>query len=287
MAESNFSFKRLARDILRNRSATAGVGIIGFMTLAMVFGPSFLPYEPNDMDFMAIREGPSWIHPFGTDAVGRDVLARVLYGARISMLVTIIGVTLGGAAGTMIGMTSGFVGRWVDPVVMRFVDLLMAFPIFVLALFLMLVLGFGIQPVIFAIALVYVPNFARLARNTTLAVKEEPYVQAARLMGQSNLRIMLREILPNIAAPMFVQLTVGFAFGIVIEAGLSFLGLGVQPPDPSLGVVMADGKDYFLAHPWVITLTGLTLMVIILGLNLLGDGLRDILDPRLRKRSMA
>jgi peptide/nickel transport system permease protein len=161
--------------------------------------------------------------------------------------------------GTMIGMTSGFVGRWVDPVVMRFVDLLMAFPIFVLALFLMLVLGFGIQPVIFAIALVYVPNFARLARNTTLAVKEEPYVQAARLMGQSNLRIMLREILPNIAAPMF----------------------------PSLGVVMADGKDYFLAHPWVITLTGLTLMVIILGLNLLGDGLRDILDPRLRKRSMA
>ena len=275
------------RRIWRNRVAATGVAITGTVLALVVFGPMLSPYDPTAMDFEALMQPPSLAHPFGTDTFGQDVLTRVLYGARVSLLVTFAGVLLGGVLGTLMGMTSAFVGRWVDGSVMRVVDLLFAFPIFVLALFLMLVLGFGVQSVIVAIALVYIPNFARLARNTTMVIKEEPYVQAARLMGQSSLRIMLREILPNIAAPMFVQLTVGFAFGIIIEAGLSFLGLGVQPPTPSLGVIMSDGKDYFAAGPWVLTLAGLFLTVAILGLNLLGDGLRDLLDPRLRSRTQA
>ncbi len=281
------TLKGLGRELRQNRVAMAGFSITMFVLLAITIGPSFSPYDPTLMDFTAILQPPSWAHPFGTNSFGMDVLTRVLYGARNSLMISVAGVSLGAIAGTLIGMTSAYVGKLFDAVAMRLVDLLFAFPIFVLALMLMLILGFGVQNVIVAIALVYIPNFARLSRNTTMVVKSEPYVQAAQVMGQPRLRIMAREILPNIAAPLFVQFTVGLAFAIIIEAGLSFIGLGVQPPTPSLGVMMADGKDYFHRGPWVLTLTGLALMFAILGLNLLGDGLRDLLDPRLRRRSAA
>ncbi|MBM3541125.1 MAG: ABC transporter permease [Alphaproteobacteria bacterium] len=277
--------KRMWREIKANRTVATGLGITVFVLLAIAIGPSISPYSPTKMDFTALLQPPSAKHWFGTNSNGIDVLTRVLYGARISLFISVCGVSLGAIAGVLIGMTSAYVGKWVDAIAMRFVDLVFAFPIFVLALMLMLILGFGVQSVIVAIALVYIPNFARIARNTTMTVKAEPYIQAAQLMGQSRLRIMVREILPNIAAPLFVQFTVGLAFGIVIEAGLSFLGLGVQPPTPSLGVMMADGKDYFHRGPWVLTLSGLALTIAILGLNLLGDGLRDMLDPRLRRRA--
>ena len=281
------TLKGLGRELRQNRVALAGFSITMFVLLAIAIGPSLSPYDPAAMDFVAILQPPSWAHPFGTNSFGMDVLTRVLYGARNSLMISIAGVSLGAIVGTLIGMTSAYVGKLFDAVAMRLVDLLFAFPIFVLALMLMLILGFGVQNVIVAIALVYIPNFARLSRNTTMVVKSEPYVQAAQVMGQPPLRIMVREILPNIAAPLFVQFTVGLAFAIIIEAGLSFIGLGVQPPTPSLGVMMADGKDYFHRGPWVLTLTGLALMFAILGLNLLGDGLRDLLDPRLRRRSAA
>lgn len=281
------TLKGLGRELRQNSVALAGFSITLFVLLAIAIGPSLSPYDPAVMDFAAILQPPSWKHPFGTNSFGMDVLTRVLYGARNSLMISVAGVSLGAIAGILIGMTSAYVGKLFDAVAMRFIDLLFAFPIFVLALMLMLILGFGVQNVIFAIALVYIPNFARMARNTTMVVKSEPYVQAAQVMGQPRLRIMVREILPNIAAPLFVQFTVGLAFAIVIEAGLSFIGLGVQPPTPSLGVMMADGKDYFHRGPWVLTLTGLALMFAILGLNLLGDGLRDLLDPRLRRRSAA
>ncbi len=279
------SLKATVFEIRRNRVVATGLAITVLVLFAVTVGPSLSPYDPTKMDFTALLKPPSWTHPFGTNSFGVDVLTRVLYGARNSLLISFAGVSLGAFAGVLLGMTCAYIGRWVDATAMRFVDLLFSFPIFVLALMLMLILGFGVQSVIIAIALVYVPNFARMARNTTMVVKSEPYVQAAQLMGQSALRIMVREILPNIAAPLFVQFTVGLAFGIIIEAGLSFLGLGVQPPTPSLGVMMADGKDYFHRGPWVLTLTGAALTVAILGLNLLGDGLRDLLDPRLRRRS--
>jgi peptide/nickel transport system permease protein len=236
------------------------------------------------MDFINILAPPSLEHPFGTDSFGRDVLTRVLFGGRISFLVSGAGIALGGTIGVTTGLLAAWYGGASDTVLMRIVDLLFAFPSFVLALFLMVVLGFGVPNVMIAIALVYFPLFARLTRNTALLVKEEPYVQAARLMGQPTPRILFLEILPNIGAPILVQASVDVAFGVVIEAGLSFLGLGVQPPTPSLGVIMADGREYFQRSPWVLTLSGLFISIALLGLNLLGDGIRDLTDPRLRER---
>jgi peptide/nickel transport system permease protein len=273
--------------LLRNRTALTGVVVTLFVLVAVTVGAELMPYSAVDMDFINILAPPSLEHPFGTDSFGRDVLTRVLYGGRVSFVVSGSGVALGAAFGVTVGLVSAWYGRWIDGMLMRVVDLLFAFPSFVLALFLMVVLGFGVVNVAIAIALVYFPLFARLARNTALLVKEEPYIQAARLMGQSTPRILFREILPNIGAPILVQASVGIAFGVVIEAGLSFLGLGVQPPTPSLGVIMADGREYFQRGPWVLTLSGLFISVALLGLNLLGDGVRDLTDPRLRERIAA
>ena len=189
----------------------------------------------------------------------------------------------GALLGTAIGMAGAWRGGMAEAAAMAGCDLLFAFPSFVLALFLMVVLGFGVPNVIVAIGLTYLPIFARLARNLTRTLMHEPFVQAARLMGQPPARILLREILPNILSPLMVQASIGVAFAIVMEAGLSFLGLGVQPPTPSLGVILADGREYFQRAPWVLTLTGLVVSVALLGLNLLGDGLRDLTDPRLRR----
>ena len=260
-----------------------GAGLVAFVVLAVLVGPVLTGWDVNEMDYVALLEGPTLTHPFGTDSFGRDVLTRVLHGARVSLLVSVAGIGLAALSGTVIGMTAAMAGGLVDGIAMRVVDLLLALPSFVLALFLMLILGFGLGNVVLALALIFLPNFSRLARNTTLAVKGENYVQAAVVMGQPQWRIMLHEILPNIAAPLFVQLSAALAFGILVEAGLSFLGLGVQPPTPSLGGLMSEGKDYFESGPWVLTLTGLSVSTIILGLNLLADGIRDVLDPRLRR----
>jgi len=253
--------------------------------VACTLGAALMPYGPDHADFMDLLSPPSRQHLFGTDSFGRDVLTRVLYGARVSLVVSAAGIAIAAAVGTTLGMTSAYKGGAADVVLMRFADLLFAFPSFVLALFLMVVLGFGAANVSVAIALTYFPIFARLARNMTLLVREEPFVQAARLMAEPPLLILLREILPNIAAPLIVQATIGIAFGIVIEAGLSFLGVGVQPPTASLGVIMADGREYFQRAPWVLTMTGVAISCALLGLNLFGDGLRDLMDPRLRQRA--
>ena len=273
------------RTFRSSRVAQVGSAIMVFTMLAIVLIRLFSPYEPNDKDYEAILQAPSLEHLFGTDSYGEDVLTRVAYGAEVSLLISFSGLILGGLIGTLIGTICGFWGGVVDSVAMRFIDLLYSFPTYVLALCLMLLLGYGASSVSLAIALVYVPNFARLARSMTTATRSANYIVAARLMGQSSPRILLREILPNIAAPLMVQFSAGLGFGIVLEAGLSFIGLGVQPPTPSLGVMMADGKDYFEKGPWVLSLTGLSVAWIILGLNLLGDGLRDAMDPRLRRRS--
>lgn len=270
-------------SLARHQTLVIGSAIATVVMLAVVLGPFVSPYGQNEMDFLQLLAPPSLKHWFGTDSFGRDVLVRVLHGARISLVVSLGGVALAALSGTLLGMASAMVSGLLDALAMRFVDLLLAMPSFVLALFLMLTFGFGLSNVILAICLIYLPNFARLARNTTLMLKGEPYIQAAQLMGQSRLRIMVHEILPNIAAPLFVQLSTALAFGILVEAGLSFLGLGVQPPTPSLGIIMSDGKEYFHRAPWVLTLTGLSTTLIILGLNLLSDGVRDLLDPKLRR----
>jgi peptide/nickel transport system permease protein len=269
---------------LSNRPACLGAAITLVVILAVVAGPWLSIYSPTDMDFLALLSPPSWSHPFGTDSFGRDVLTRILYGARVSILVSATGVCLAAILGTAAGLLSANFAGWIEAVLMRAADLLLSFPSFVLALFLMVVLGFSIASVTAAIMLVYLPIFARLSRNMATLVKDEPWVQAARLFGQPVYSILAREILPNIAAPILVQAATGIAFGIIIEAGLSFLGLGVQPPNPSLGSIMADGREYFSRAPWVLTTTGLAISIALLGLNLLGDGMRDLMDPKLRSR---
>lgn len=259
------------------------ITLVVLFTITVV--AELMPYSTTAMSFTTVLEPPSWRHLFGTDSFGRDVFTRVLHGARVSLLISGCGVGLALVLGSLIGMTAAYFGRLYDLIVMRFMDLLFSFPAFVLALFLMVIIGFGVVNVMIAIGLVYLPIFARLAHNMTLAVRDEPYVQAARVMGMPPLRLLAREILPNIAAPLMVQASIGVAFGIIIEAGLSFLGLGVQPPTPSLGVIMADGQEYFRRAPWVLTMSGLAVCFALLGLNLLGDGLRDLIDPRLRKRA--
>lgn len=268
-----------------NRTARTGLVIVGLFLLAITIGGALMPYSATEMDFGKLLSPPDIFHPFGTDSFGRDVLTRVLLGGRVSLMISITGVAIAAMIGIPAGLLSAWYGGLTDQVLMRFADLLFAFPSFVLALFLMVVLGFGVTNVILAIALVYVPIFARLARNLALSVREEPYIQAARLMGQPTARILAREILPNIAAPILVQASISVAFGVIIEAGLSFLGLGVQPPTPSLGIIMADGREYFNQGPWVLTLTGLFISIGLLGLNLLGDGIRDFTDPKLRERT--
>lgn len=273
------------RRLLANRTATTGLVLCALVLTAVIVGPLVTPYSTEAMDFMNILTPPSLAHPFGTDSFGRDVLSRVLAGAQVSLGVSFASILLATVTGSIMGILAGYRGGWTDAVLMRFSDLLFAFPSFVLALFLMVVLGFGLSNVVLAVALVYMPIFARIARNTTMLVKEEPFVQAAKLMGRRPFPIMLGELLPNIAAPLLVQASVGLAFAIILEAGLSFIGLGVQPPTPSLGAIMADGREYFSRGPWVLTLSGLFISVALLGINLLGDGLRDMMDPKLRERA--
>ena len=272
------------RALFRSPLGLIGLCITLFVLAAMIAGPWMSPYSPTEADYMALLAPPSWSHPFGTDSFGRDVLTRILYGARVSFSVATIGICTAAFIGALAGLVSAYFGGWWSGIIMRISDLLFSFPSFVLALFLMVLLGFGLANIATAIALIYIPIFTRLTRNMALLVKDEPWVQAAELLGQPTHSILGREILPNIAAPIFVQMALGLAFGIVIEAGLSFLGLGVQPPDPSLGTIMADGREYFQRSPWVLTLSGASISVALLGLNLLSDGIRDVMDPKLRAR---
>jgi len=272
--------KRLAA----NKTALTGAIISVLVAFAVVFGPMISPYDGDAMDVMAMLAPPSLAHPFGTDTMGRDVLTRVLYGARLSLLISISGVGIAAVLGSMIGLFIAYRPGFVSNVLMKASDLLFSFPSFVLALFLMVVLGYGVFNVALAIALIYLPIFVRLARNLAQLIVQEPWVQAAKLFGQPTHSILLRELLPNALSPLLVQATIGVAFGIVIEAGVSFLGLGVQPPAPSLGLVMSDGREYFNTAPWVLTMTGLAISIALLGLNLLGDGLRDLTDPKLKER---
>ncbi|WP_323039800.1 ABC transporter permease [Gemmobacter sp.] len=275
----------LAWRLLHHNTALAGLLICLTVLLAVAIGPLLLPFGPEDMDFMATLAPPSLDHPLGTDSFGRDVLVRVLTGARVSLAISFGAILLAATVGCAMGISAGYFGGWLDMVLMRITDLFFAFPSFILALLLMVLFGFSTVNIIFAIALVYLPIFARISRNSTLMVRSEPFVEASRLMGRRPLGIMVTQILPNISAPLLVQASAGLAFAIILEAGLSFIGLGVQPPTPSLGGIMSDGREYFSRAPWVLTLSGMAISLTLLGINLLGDGFRDLTDPRLRERS--
>ena len=277
----------LWRDALRrliyNRLAVFGALFILLIIFMALFGPTLVRFDPDGMDFTAILSGPTQKHWMGTDEFGRDIFTRVVIGARISMLVGLVAVSISTIAGSLLGMIAGFSHRTIDEVIMRAMDVLYAFPFLLLAIAIVAVLGRGFLNVMIALGVVYTPIFARIARAAVLGVRNEEFIQAARAMGAGEARIIFNHIMPNILSPIIVEITLSLAFAILAEAGLSFFALGVQPPTPSWGRMLAEGRDYLHQSGWLPIFPGLAIMLTVLAFNFLGDGLREALDPRQRR----
>jgi peptide/nickel transport system permease protein len=275
-----------ARDFLRRLRrrplGLLGLGIcVGFIIIA-IFAPVIAPFSPNTPDIMGSLEGPGRSHWLGTDDLGRDVLSRIIFGSRVSLLVGLVSVSVALVIGATIGMISGYFGGWLDIALMRAMDSLLSFPALVLALAVAAVIGTGMKAPMIAIAVVYIPTFARVTRGQVLSVREYEFVLAARTIGSGRPRIMLHHVLPNVTAPLIIQTSLSVAFAILAEASLSFLGLGVKPPEPSWGRMVSEGRQYLQDAPWIVFGPGFTIFIMVMGLNFLGDALRDALDPRLR-----
>lgn len=261
-----------------------GGTIVLAVVLGAVLAPVLTPDDPEAMEMTKRLEGPSWRHPMGTDEFGRDLFTRVLYGARISLSVALIAVALSVVIGVSLGLISGYYGGLLDLLVQRVVDIFLAFPVLLLAIALVAALGSSPRNVVLALGLVGWTSYARVVRVEVLALKGREFVQSARVVGVSDLRIVLRHILPNVVSPVLVLGTLGIGYAIVAEAGLSFLGLGVQPPAPSWGWTVAFGTRFLRDAPHLSTFPGIAIMVSVIGFSLLGDGLRDLFDPRSRQR---
>jgi len=266
----------------RNGRLMIGATIILVVSLAALFAPVLASNDPNFGDFSNLLAGPTTDHLFGTDNFGRDVLARVLYGYRISMIVALGSVVVAVGVGLPLGLIAGYFGTKLDNVIMRTLDLLMAFPPILLAITLIAVYGTATSTTILALAIIYIPIMARVIRASVISVRNEEYIEAAKSIGAHPLRIMLGHALPNSLGPLIVQASISMGLAILIEASLSFIGLGTQPPDPSLGSMLAEGRDFMREAPWVVTFPGLAIMVAVLGFNLLGDGLKESLNARRR-----
>jgi len=267
-------------SLARSRTASAGLLLAAVLVAAAVFAPFIALADPTAMDFQAPFRSPTRAHPFGTDNFGRDVFSRVLYGYRTSLLVGTGSVALAVAAGVPLGLVAGYVGGAVDHVIMRPMDALVAFPAVLLTIALVGVLGTSTAVLVAVIAIVYLPIIVRTMRASALAVRAEPFVEGARARGASDLRLALRHVLPNAIDPVLIQASILMGVAILIEAALSFLGLGTQPPNPSLGLMLADGRDIMRDAPWVVVFPGLAIMLAVLSFNLTADGLRDVLDPK-------
>jgi peptide/nickel transport system permease protein len=275
--------RRWWRRFARNRGAVFGLVVFVAMVGMALFADVLAPWDPLAQGVGPALAGPSWGHWAGTDSFGRDMLSRIIYGARIALLVGIVAVMLALVIGVTLGLVAGYYGGLVDIVIMRVMDGLFAFPIIILAIAMMAIIGFGVNNVIIAVAVGFIAPFARVTRGDVLAVKEEPYIEAARLAGVGSAAIIARHVLPNVTAPIIVQGALRVSGAIITEAGLSFLGLGPPPPTPVWGSMIAEGRNFIVMAPHISTIPGLALMLAIVGLNLLGDGLRDTLDPRLKR----
>ncbi len=272
--------KDVAEVLFANKLAVFGLVVLGLLVLVALLGPLIAPKSPTAVDIPARFEGPSLSHPFGTDDLGRDVLSRVLIGARVSLQVGAIAVSIALVAGVGIGLVAGFYGKLVDTILMRLMDMVFAFPAILLAIAILAVLGPGITNAMIAIGIVYTPIFARVTRGSVLSVREEVYVRAARSLGASDARLILRHVLPNVAGPIIVQTSLSLAFAILSEAALSFLGLGVQAPDPAWGRMLSEGRGFIQTAPWMGVFPGLAIVLTVLAFNFVGDALRDALDPK-------
>jgi ABC-type dipeptide/oligopeptide/nickel transport system permease subunit len=271
------------RRFARNRGAVFGLAVFVGVVLLAVLAPVISPYDPLAQGVGPALQPPSLAHWAGTDSFGRDILSRIVYGARVALAVGLVSVALALVVGVALGLVAGYYGGVTDVVIMRVMDGLFAFPIIILAIAMMAIMGFGVTNVIIAVAVGFIAPFARVTRADVLAVKEEPYVEAARLAGVSSPGIIMRHVLPNVMAPIIVQAALRVSGAIITESGLSFLGLGPPPPTPVWGSMIAEGRNFIVMAPHVSTIPGIALMVTIVGLNLLGDGLRDTLDPRLKR----
>jgi peptide/nickel transport system permease protein len=277
-------FRTFLRRLLRNRLAAAGGTVVLLLFVVAAFPSAVSRHDPNRIDILRILAPPSAEHPLGTDELGRDVLARMVHGARISMQVGFVAMGIATAIGLAVGLIAGFYGRWVDAVLMRFVDIMLCFPSFFLILAVIAFLGPSILNIMVIIGLTSWMGAARLVRAETLSLKERDFVAAARAQGAGSLRIIFRHILPNALAPVLVWATLGVAGAILVESSLSFLGIGVQPPTPSWGNILTAGKDNIEFAWWLSVYPGLAILITVLGYYLLGEGIQDAVDPRLKGR---
>ncbi|TDC56954.1 ABC transporter permease [Jiangella ureilytica] len=271
------------RLLFRGPTALAAAAVLVLLVLTAFLGERLAPYDATGTDVSNRLQGPSADHWFGTDELGRDVLSRVILGAEVSLRVGVVAVGISLVAGVLIGLLAGYYGRWVDDVLMRLSDVLFAFPAMLMAIAVLAILGPGSTNAMIAIGIVYTPIFARITRASVLSVREEVYVKAARSAGAGDLRIIGRHVLPNVTAPIIVQTSISLAFAILSEAALSFVGLGTQPPDPSWGRMLSEGRGFVEQAWWMAVFPGLAIFVTVLAFNVLGDALRDVLDPRQRQ----
>lgn len=268
--------------VRKNRLAVAGLVVLAVLAIVAVFADAIAPYTVNEVNIPNRLAPPSSDFIFGTDEFGRDVFSRVIIASRVSLQVGFISVGLAMAVGVPIGLIAGYYGKLIDSVLMRMMDVLFSFPAILLAIAILAALGAGITNAMIAIGIVYTPIFARITRGSVLSLKESVFVTAARSLGATDARIIRTHILPNVLAPIIVQTSLSLAFAILAEAALSFLGLGVQPPDPAWGRILADGRGFFQDAPWMAIFPGLAILLTVMAFNFLGDGLRDALDPQQR-----
>lgn len=268
------------RRLKQHRVGMIGLALVALLLFVAVFGRYLAPYDPNEIDMDNRFSPPTLEHPMGTDDFGRDTLSRIMYGARVSLQVGIIAVGIAASVGTFLGLIAGYGGRLPDEFIMRGMDILFAFPAILLAIAILAALGKGVTNAMIAIGVVYIPIFARIARGEVLSIRGKEFIDAARASGASSRRIMSRHILPNASGPLIVEISLSLAFAILAEAALSFFGLGTQPPDPSWGRMLSEGRAYFRQSPWMAIFPGLAIMLTVMGFNFLGDGLRDAMDPR-------
>lgn len=276
------TLRSFLRRLLRHRLALIGLALILVFVVTALSAPWIASHDPTRSNFRNQLQPPSSQHWLGTDELGRDMFSRIVWGARISLTVGFISVAIGALVGVPVGAVSGFYGGRVDLAIQRFIDVMLAFPGILLAIILISVLGVGLENVMIAVGVVSIPVYARLTRGSVMALKGREFVEAARAAGCRDVSVIFRHILPNCLAPVIVQSTLQFGSSILAAAGLGFLGLGAQPPTPEWGTMLSRGRQYLLAAPHLTAYPGLAIMLVVLGFNLLGDGLRDALDPRLK-----
>ena len=272
--------KRISKRFKRNRGAFVGLAILILFFILAIFANVFAPYDPKEQNALSALQPPSKEHLLGTDNFGRDVFSRLIYGSRASLSVGFGAVLFSMIVGVTLGLIAGYYGGIVETIIMRIVDGLLSFPALILAIALMAILGLGLQNIMIAVSVGFIGHFARVTRGDVLNIKEETYIEAAKLMGVSNFRIIRFHVLPNILSPIIVQAVLRVSAAILTESSLSFLGLGLPPPTPTWGFMIAEGRGFIVMAPWISTFPGIELFLVVFGLNLFGDGLRDALDPR-------